>query len=119
LTKPDDIIVTFLQIGDTFDGKNFCIDLDDNLVNEGAKYDIIDTKTFDELKREGLTSALIDAVTEKRSTARSAISKHIKMTASDQLKVNDADAKLRDKMDERKALEKMLNFDKPLPSVAP
>lgn len=112
LSDANDVIVTFLQIGDTFNGKSFCIDLDDNLVNEGAKYDIIDTKTFDELKSEGLTHALIDAVTEKRSY------KHDRsttgMSAQDSAKLKYADAKLHEKMDERKALEKMLNFPKPV-----
>ncbi|MBS1953864.1 MAG: hypothetical protein JST89_06760 [Cyanobacteria bacterium SZAS-4] len=114
LSKPDDIVITFLQIGDTFNGKSFCIDLDDNLVNEGAKYDIIDTKTFDELKSEGLTAALIDAVTEKRSSRSSrATPRHLKMSPEDEKLMKDVESNLKDKMDERKALEKMLNFDKP------
>lgn len=114
LNGPDDIVITFLQIGDRFNGKSFCIDLDDNLVNEGAKYDIIDTKTFDELKSEGLTAALIDAVTEKRSSRISrATPRHLKMSPYDSKLMKDVDSKLQDKMDERKALEKMLHFDKP------
>ncbi|HEY9731347.1 MAG TPA: hypothetical protein V6C89_05510 [Drouetiella sp.] len=112
LTDPNEVIVTFLQIGDTFNGKSFCIDLDDNLVNEGAKYDIIDTKTFDELKDEGLTQALIDAVTEKRSVRRDHSTRG--MSAEDKSRLKDADAKLHEKMDERKALEKLLNFTKPV-----
>ncbi len=114
LNRSDDIIITFLQIGDRFNGKSFCIDLDDNLVNEGAKYDIVDTKTFDELKSEGLTAALIDAVTEKRSNrASGATPRHLKMSPSDEKVLKDVESTLQGKMDERKALEKMLNFDKP------
>jgi len=67
LNDPDEVVVTILQIGDTFEGRDFCVDLDDNLVNEGAKYDIVDTKTFAELKRKGLVTAMIDAVIEAKS----------------------------------------------------
>ncbi len=114
MAKADDVVVTFLQIGDTFDGKSFCIDLDDNLVNEGAKFDIVDTKTFDDLKNEGLTSALVDAITEKRSVRR--VTHHeppSHLSSADQAKVKNADAKLREKIDERQALEKILHLEKP------
>ncbi len=114
MAKADDVVVTFLQIGDTFDGKSFCIDLDDNLVNEGAKFDIVDTKTFDDLKNEGLTSALVDAITEKRSVRR--VTHHgppSHLSSEDQAKVKNADAKLREKIDERQALEKILHIEKP------
>jgi hypothetical protein len=67
MSDPDEVVVTVLQIGDTFEGRDFCIDLADNLVNEGAKYDIVDTKTFAELKQEGLVKAMVDAVTETPS----------------------------------------------------
>ncbi len=114
LNRPDDIIITFLQIGDRFNGKSFCIDLDDNLVNEGAKYDIVDTKTFDELKSEGLTAALIDAVTEKRSgRGPGSTPRHLYMAPGTEKILKDVESKLQDKINERKALEKMLNFDKP------
>ncbi|MFN8550889.1 MAG: hypothetical protein U0103_05320 [Candidatus Obscuribacterales bacterium] len=112
LSNANDVVVTFLQIGDTFNGKSFCVDLDDNLVNEGAKFDIVDTKTFDDLKTEGLTQALIDAVTEKRTVRIDSASRRLKMSAGDAAKLQNVDAKLREKMDERKALEKLLNINK-------
>jgi hypothetical protein len=64
LQSPNQVRLTFLQIGDTFDGRDFCKNLDDNLVNEGAQFDIVDTKTFAELKQIGLTKAIIDALLE-------------------------------------------------------
>jgi len=57
------VAVTFLQIGN-FAGQEQLIDLDENLVSNGARYDIVDTKTFDELQRIGLPTALVDAVLE-------------------------------------------------------
>jgi len=64
LQTPNQVRLTFLQIGDTYDGRDFCKNLDDNLVNEGAQFDIVDTKTFAELKQIGLTKAIIDALLE-------------------------------------------------------
>jgi hypothetical protein len=62
MRDPNEVLVTFLQVGDTFDGRDFCRRLDTGLVSQGAKYDIVDTVTFDKLKSEGLTNALIEAV---------------------------------------------------------
>jgi hypothetical protein len=69
LDDPNQILITFLQIGETFDGRDFCIDLDDNLVKEGAKYDFIDTCTFPELKKVGLAKALVEALEEKKTAS--------------------------------------------------
>ncbi|HEY9681168.1 MAG TPA: hypothetical protein V6C86_06285 [Oculatellaceae cyanobacterium] len=63
MREPNEVLVTFLQIGDTYDGKDFCRRLDTGLISKGAKYDIVDSVTFDKLKSEGLTNALIQAVT--------------------------------------------------------
>jgi hypothetical protein len=69
LSSPKQILITVLQVGATFDGADFCLDLDQNLVKEGAKYDIVDTRTFSELQTEGLTQCLI------RSIEKSAVTK--------------------------------------------
>ncbi|MGH9550706.1 MAG: VWA domain-containing protein [Terriglobales bacterium] len=63
MIDPREICVTFLEIGD-FGGQQCLIDLDDNLVNDGGRFDIVDTKTFEELKSLGLPQALVDAVLE-------------------------------------------------------
>jgi len=36
--------------------------LDDDLVAQGAKWDIVDTKTFEEIESIGITQALIAAL---------------------------------------------------------
>jgi len=54
------------DIGDTFDGQSFCHELDDRLVTEGAKYDIVASRTFDQLKKRGLSNALIDCVVDEK-----------------------------------------------------
>ncbi len=62
LSSSKQILITFLQIGSTFNGTDFCLDLDQNLVKEGARFDIVDTRTFGELKGAGLTECLIHAI---------------------------------------------------------
>jgi len=109
----DDIVVTILQIVDTFEGRDFCIDLDDNLVNEGAKYDIVDTKTFAELKREGLVNAMIDVAVEARDNRHlSRQEKHLKrfVKSLPEISVNaqESDSKLKEKQAERKTIEQQL-----------
>ena len=115
LDSPNQVVVTILQIGDTFDGRDFCLDLDDNLVNEGAKYDFIDTTTFAELKKEGLAAAMVKAIEEKRSTARKTIlQKKIKRgllaqpTELQQKKSAEQDAALKEQQDERHRIENEL-----------
>jgi hypothetical protein len=61
MKDPREVIVTFLQIGD-FGGQRVVVDLDENLVSEGARYDIVNTKTFEELKDIGLPRAMVDAI---------------------------------------------------------
>jgi hypothetical protein len=110
LTKPGEITITFLQIGDTFDGRDFCLDLDENLTNEGAKYDMVNTKTFDQLKNEGIVDALLDAVRENAQYTKPG-ERHFNrfMKSLPNAKDNSKqDAILMDKRRERKELEKQL-----------
>jgi hypothetical protein len=69
LKSPDQMILVFFQIGNTFNGKQFCKTLDDDLLSQGARYDIVDTQTFDQLKATGLTNALVNAIVEEKLLA--------------------------------------------------
>jgi len=57
-----ELVFTFFQIGKDPTASAYLKRLDDNLKAEGAKYDIVDTKTFDELENMTLTEALIAAM---------------------------------------------------------
>jgi hypothetical protein len=110
LNKPGEITITFLQIGDTFDGRDFCLDLDENLMNEGAKYDMVNTKTFDQLKNEGLVNALIDAVRENAQFATPG-ARHFNRFMNSLPNAKNSSKKesdLKQKKEERKELEKQL-----------
>jgi hypothetical protein len=66
MTHPKEIVITFLSIGDTTAGSPVLRALDDDLVSAGAKYDIVDTRSVEELSRYGLTKALAAALIEEK-----------------------------------------------------
>jgi hypothetical protein len=108
LVDPNEVKLTFLQIGDTFEGKDFCLQLDDGLVGEGAKYDIVDTETFDELKKVGIVNALIDAILDKSSSHLANADRTRHHVGQPSQQTVQADNELKALQDERKQLEKQL-----------
>lgn len=64
--KPDEISITFLQVGYEVAGTAVLNELSDKLVDEGAKYDIVDLKSYPELLQSGLGMALVHAILEPR-----------------------------------------------------
>ena len=66
LNHPDEVVIAFFQIGDTFDGGAFCQNLDEHLLVEGARFDIVTTQKFASLKQRGLTNALIQSIVDNR-----------------------------------------------------
>ncbi len=55
----DEFGILFIQIGDDAEATKFLIDLDDNL---GAKFDIVDTKTADQLEGMKIADAFLAAL---------------------------------------------------------
>lgn len=56
--------ISFIQVGKDQAATNFLKRLDDDLVKQGAKYDIVDTKTMDQVDTLGLTETLIAALND-------------------------------------------------------
>jgi Mg-chelatase subunit ChlD len=54
--------ISFVQIGRDAEATAFLKRLDDDLTGAGAKFDIVDTKTIDEVEQIGLTETLIAAL---------------------------------------------------------
>lgn len=54
--------ISFFQIGKDKKASDFLKKLDDDLAAQGAKHDIVDTKTMDELENMTLTEALMAAL---------------------------------------------------------
>jgi hypothetical protein len=65
VSRPDEIVVTFLQVGRERQGFELLTELDDGLYARGARFDIVDSKVFPEVARFGLARALVLAITER------------------------------------------------------
>jgi Mg-chelatase subunit ChlD len=64
MNNAGEIGMTFLQVGQDFQGGQFLTDLSEHL---GVPYDIVETKTFSELQRVGLRDALVEAVCAQKT----------------------------------------------------
>ena len=62
MLNPHEIRITFLQIGTEREGFEQLNELDNYLVSEGARFDIVATKPFPEVVRAGLARSLVDAI---------------------------------------------------------
>lgn len=62
MDSDEEIGISFLQIGNDPDAAKFLKELDDDLVSEGAKFDIVDTKTTEEMASMTITEVLIAAL---------------------------------------------------------
>lgn len=56
--------ISFIQIGDDKSARDFLKKLDDDLTSVGAKFDICDTKTCDEIENISLDQVLLDIVND-------------------------------------------------------
>jgi len=60
MNHPNEIALSFLQIGNDDDGDRLLPELDFNMVNEGARFDFISSRNFASVSRTGLLRALLD-----------------------------------------------------------
>lgn len=58
----EELGITFIQIGDDATTRRFMTGLDDDLTQVGAKFDIVDTKYWHEVKRKSIVQFLVDAI---------------------------------------------------------
>ncbi|MBX9686875.1 MAG: hypothetical protein K2X27_09250 [Candidatus Obscuribacterales bacterium] len=65
MQNPQDIKILFLQVGGQDErGRTYLQFLDNRLTEHGARFDIVQTVTFDRLQGAGLAQALADSVTQ-------------------------------------------------------
>jgi len=64
IDKDEEIGVSFIQIGDDLKTREFLTDLDTHLQDRGAKFDIVDTKFWHEIKRSSVVQFLIGAIND-------------------------------------------------------
>ena len=62
LDRDEELAVSLVQVGEDPDATRFLRALDDDLVGAGAKFDICDTVTLDEIEDVGLTEVLLRAI---------------------------------------------------------
>jgi hypothetical protein len=63
MLDPHELTIVFFQIGGfDLEGRAFIQDLDNNLVGYGAKYDLVRSVRFEQLKQVGLASALVNSI---------------------------------------------------------
>lgn len=64
MSEKQDIKIVFIQIGQSQEGGAFLEFLDNQLTGLGAKYDIIDHKSFNQVSISGVGRAIVDAINE-------------------------------------------------------
>jgi uncharacterized protein YegL len=62
LDVDEELAISFIQIGNDPSATKFLQALDDQLMQVGAKFDIVDTITFDEMEDLTLTEVLLNAI---------------------------------------------------------
>lgn len=60
LNHPNEIALSFLQIGNDEDGDRLLPELDFNMVNQGARFDFVTSRNFASVSRTGLLRAVLD-----------------------------------------------------------
>lgn len=64
MDKDEELGIVFLQVGKDNGASAFLKKLDDELVSQGAKFDIVDTKTFEEINNMALIDVFLGALND-------------------------------------------------------
>jgi hypothetical protein len=62
IDKDEELAISFIQIGNDRTATQFLKALDDDLIKAGAKFDIVDTLTIDDMEDMTLTEVLMNAI---------------------------------------------------------
>jgi hypothetical protein len=64
MERDEELAISFIQVDDDLNTKNFLKALDDDMRSAGAKYDIVDTLTVDDMKNITMTEVLLNAIVD-------------------------------------------------------
>lgn len=64
LERDEELAISFIQVGDDATATQFLKALDDDLQGAGAKFDIVDTVTIEDMEDMTLTEVLLNAITD-------------------------------------------------------
>lgn len=62
LKRPNEVMIVFMQIGDSISAEELFDDLDQNLVAKGARYHMVDYKPFTQLRNRGILWQLLETL---------------------------------------------------------
>jgi hypothetical protein len=101
LDNADQVVVTFLQVGEDGQGQAFCKSLE-GLESEGAKFDIVHSVPFPQLKAIGLSNALVESIIGEM------VGRAVRARAGKDKSGLSADATVQELKNERARIEKLL-----------
>jgi uncharacterized protein with von Willebrand factor type A (vWA) domain len=64
MEKDEELAISFIQVGNDPDAKRFLKALDDDLHSAGAKFDLVDTLTVDDMENLTMTEVLLNAIVD-------------------------------------------------------
>jgi uncharacterized protein YegL len=64
IDRDEELAISFIQVGNAPEATRFLKILDDELQSAGAKFDIVDTVTIDDMEGMTLTEVLLNAITD-------------------------------------------------------
>ncbi|GFE69706.1 VWA domain-containing protein [Chroococcus sp. FPU101] len=64
LNKDEELAISFIQVGRDIEATRFLKALDDDLQSVGAKFDIVDTVTVEDMENMSLSEVLLNAITD-------------------------------------------------------
>lgn len=64
MNRDEELAISFFQVGNDSEATRFLKALDDDLQSAGAKFDIVDTITIDDMEDMTLTEVLLNAITD-------------------------------------------------------
>ncbi|NJK69753.1 MAG: VWA domain-containing protein [Microcoleus sp. CSU_2_2] len=64
IDRDEELAISFIQVGNAPEATKFLKILDDELQSAGAKFDIVDTVTMDDMEGMTLTEVLLNAITD-------------------------------------------------------
>ena len=67
MQSPDEIRLTFLLVGQDPRGMQFIQEMDNGLVAQGAKFDIVSSRPFHQLVKTGLAAAMCESLSEPQA----------------------------------------------------
>jgi hypothetical protein len=64
MDKDEEVAISFIQVGNDVEAKRYLRAIDNDLQSAGAKFDIVDTLTVDDMENLSMTEVLLNAIVD-------------------------------------------------------